>query len=221
MRSIFRSFIIISFCCLPLLASSQSGLPGPKTILILGNSIVQHDPAPDIGWNGNWGMAASAADSDFVHRLIGHIREKDASVAVHYYNIADYEHNYTDYSLSLFDTLKGPDILIVKLSENVDDYNSLQYNFISHYKQLIDYLSTPKTTRIIVDGFWKKNHVNHLLSNYAAYYHCPFVSITGLSDDSTNTALHVFNNPGVAIHPSDKGMRLIADAVWAVLSTFL
>jgi hypothetical protein len=42
----------------------------PKKVLILGNSITWHPPGPDINWFGNWGMAASAADRDFLSLLI-------------------------------------------------------------------------------------------------------------------------------------------------------
>ena len=33
-----------------------------ERVLFLGNSITLHAPAPNIGWTGNWGMAATRAN---------------------------------------------------------------------------------------------------------------------------------------------------------------
>ena len=44
-------------------------------ILFLGNSITRHGPKEAIGWNGNWGMAASSLDKDYVHILLRSLAE--------------------------------------------------------------------------------------------------------------------------------------------------
>ena len=36
-------------------------------VLVVGNSIVKHSPASYLGWYGDWGMAATSPDKDFLH----------------------------------------------------------------------------------------------------------------------------------------------------------
>ena len=45
-------------------------------ILFWGASTTKHPPAEDIGWSGNWGMAASAEENDYVHKLVSYLEEK-------------------------------------------------------------------------------------------------------------------------------------------------
>jgi len=201
-----------------LAVSSQPGNPGVskiKTIVILGNSIVWHPPAPEIGWYGDWGMAASAKDSDFVHLLIRDVHRVDSSVEVKFKNIADFERGFDTYPLSKLDSLRNPDMLILKISENVNDQEALDKDFVSYYSKLVEYIAPGnQSVKVIVDGFWVKENVNRLIKEYALNNNFHFVSITGLLNDSTNTASGKFEHKGVAAHPSDKGMREIEEKIW-------
>ena len=70
-------------------------------ILFLGNSITLHGPAPEIGWTGNWGMAASARDKDYVHQLLDRIsKAAGGTPKVMIRNIADFERRLTDFNIS-------------------------------------------------------------------------------------------------------------------------
>lgn len=186
-----------------------------KTVVILGNSLVLTKPGPEDGWYGDWGMAASARDSDFVHLLIRDIHQKDPSVVFKFLNIADFERGYISYKLSILDSLRNPDMLIMKIAENVNDKKAQEDNFILYYGKLVKYLAPKdRSVKVIVDGFWSNENVNRLIKDYALRNNYPFVTTTSLSQDPTNTAKGKFTHGGIASHPSDKGMRMIEQRIW-------
>ena len=53
-------------------------------ILFWGSSSTKHPPAPGIGWTGNWGMAASSEDKDYVHRFLYYLKEAYPNASVDY-----------------------------------------------------------------------------------------------------------------------------------------
>lgn len=192
-----------------------------KTVLILGNSIVRHPPNLSIGWNYNWGMAASSLDSDFVHLLIKEIHNKNKDVKVAYENIAAFENNYNNFLFSELDTfaLLKPDMIIMRLSENVSD--SSGKSFIKKYEDLINYIDREKkAVRIITDGFWEKNNVNEMIYHYALDNNYLFVCITTVGVKKENRALGQFAHSGVAIHPGNKGMKEIKIKIWNAIKPY-
>jgi hypothetical protein len=192
-----------------------------KTVVVLGNSIVLHSPSPEIGWYGDWGMAASVIDSDFVHLLIRDIHEKDTSVVIKFLNIADFERGFDSYNMSILDSLRNPGMLIMKISENVNDKKALQDNFISYYDKLVKYIAPEdQSVKVIVDGFWVNRNVNKLIEEYAIKNNLLFVTTTSLSKDYINTAKGKFNHDGVAAHPSDEGMRKIEQRIWNCIKDY-
>jgi len=186
-----------------------------KSVFIFGNSIVDHGDAPTIGWHGRRGMAASTLDSDFVHLLMAEIKRKDSSVKVGYANMGPFELTYTDYNWERLDTFPKPDMLILRFGENVDDSTVDNGQLTGRYDKLIQRIDPDKkATVVIVSSFWKRPNNNRVMRDYAAKHHYLFVRNDDLWADSTNAAYGLFKDPGVAMHPSDKGMRMIKERIW-------
>lgn len=53
---------------------------GTKRVLFFGNSITRHGPKESIGWSGDWGMAASCREKDYVHLVISELDKKYGTV---------------------------------------------------------------------------------------------------------------------------------------------
>ena len=53
---------------------------GVKKVMFFGNSITRHEPNASLGWYGDWGMAASSKEKDFVHLVVKALDEKYGKV---------------------------------------------------------------------------------------------------------------------------------------------
>ena len=60
-------------------------------ILFLGNSITLHGPKADIGWTGDWGMAASEPEKDYVHQTVRMLRAENPGLSWRIGQLADWE----------------------------------------------------------------------------------------------------------------------------------
>lgn len=191
-----------------------------SSITLFGNSIVAHDPAPAIGWEGNWGMAASCRDSDFVHIIKAEIGRIGRSTEVTWGNLAAYEREWATYDLSQLDKYGKSDLIVIKISENIQYEQGMEARFLASYDRLIKQLSGPETIVVIAEGFWP-SPVNDMLRKYAASHNHPFVALADLfANDKSNAAIGFFENEGVANHPSDKGMRNIAARIMKVIDAY-
>lgn len=180
-------------------------------ILFIGNSITKHGPAPDLGWYGDWGMAATSEDKDYVHVLIGKLLQSNANIEYKVQNIASWEWDFT-FDLSTFIEIMdfNPNILVVRLGENVDVTYAKANNYQNSLEILIDYYKTDYSEVYITNCFWQNTYKDNVQKTVALVNNYNFVDIDSLSTDETNYAYLDFENSGVAYHPSDYGMQNIA-----------
>jgi hypothetical protein len=193
-----------------------------KNILILGNSIVRHGPLPEIGWVNNWGMAASAKDSDFVHLLIRSIKQKDSKATVMFENIASFERDFDSYNLDQAKEFRnfGPDLIVMRINENVNADKAISKGFLKYYDSLINYIDPNKRAiKVIVGGFWPNNAVTRMLNDYAYLKGYAFIDQSMLSD-STTKAIGQWKDPGIQEHPNNLGMLKIKESIWATISPY-
>ena len=191
----------------------------PKTkLLVFGNSITLHSEAPDIGWNGCWGMAASKPENDFVHRLISMLEPSLGPVSCCIAQGAEWERHYHD--PGTLEEMYGEardfnaDIVVIRIGENIPDDDMKEYPLEPYFEKMIDFLSPNKEALIVVtDMFWRNAGKNIAAYEAASNKKARFVSLSDLGDKDENMAVGLFEHSGVAHHPGDLGMLRIAERI--------
>jgi hypothetical protein len=212
---------VLFFCVLRVLDIDAQSYP--LKVAILGNSITGNGPNPAIGWTGDWGMAASAKDKDYVRLLEKDLKKISKDIELKELNIANFERDYQAYSPDnvFINGIRDfrPDILIIRLGDNVDE-RVLGLDFTEFHKALqnvVKQVANGRFMKVIVsNGFWSSAVRDAAFQQYAVKYGYRFANLYGL-DDKTNTAFGLFANFSVADHPSDKGMQGIKDRIWKEL----
>ena len=189
----------------------------PYRVLVLGNSITRHGPKEDIGWTGDWGMAASCAENDFVHRLYGMFKESGKDVymrirqgsswEVGFYK-EDYEYDFDE------DVAFGADLIVFRLGDNVK--LSIAHYFKEGLIKFINYLKGEKTKLVFTSCFYNSIERNGVLEEVAAMFNSPYADII-CRDKALYTAEGLFEHSGVAGHPGDRGMEMIATKIFELI----
>lgn len=200
----------------------------PTRLLFLGNSITLHGPSAKVSWTGNWGMAASAADKDYVHVLSQAIADQTGSApTILVENIAAFEREY-----STFDAGKAlrqhldfkADVLVLAIGENVAALTTAaaQSEFRARLQVLLTTFKEASQPRLLVRScFWPDPVKDGILKDVCAELGGTYVDIGALAKDERHFARseRSFAHAGVANHPGDQGMQAIADALFKALTT--
>ncbi len=227
---------LTAFCALFFVVAPLSGDEAPQIptisrlpavkILFLGNSITLHSPAPDIGWIGNWGMAASTQQHDYVHLLTADIAKATGSEPTTMVtNIADFERGYESFDIAkqLKCELKfSADIVVVAIGENTSEpqTDEAKAKFAAAFGNLLKQLKGHGAPQIYVrSSFWPNPTKDEIMQQAADDAKVAFVSLAALELDKSHqaSAERKIDHAGVAGHPGDKGMRAIADAIFGAI----
>lgn len=191
----------------------------PLKILVVGNSITIHGPNTEIGWLGDWGMAASSIENDYVHKLFEKLKQDSKDVYMRIRQCAFWERNYIyDNVLSNYDYERdfNADIVIFRLGENINEkdiplFKEALEKFINHI--------CPNGKVLFTTCFWERTRLDNDILEFAnsrgeSCINCCF------SKDDKNMALGQFEHSGVAMHPNDNGMEAIAQAIFNGLKPY-
>jgi hypothetical protein len=195
-----------------------------KRVMFVGNSITKHGPSKKVDWTGNWGMAASCEEKDYVHIVLAGLTEKGKIPPVSLIkNAAAFERGYKTFDVDkgLKDVFEfGADLVIIALGENVKGFKSEEDAafFKNCLKTALLRIKERSNPRIVIRScFWASKAKDDILKEIADEVGGRFVDISALDKDELNFARSErdYTHKGVAGHPGDKGMQAIADAILA------
>lgn len=191
-----------------------------KRMFIIGNSIMSHGPAPDLGWYNFNGMAASAPEKDFVHLLTGQLQALYPSLTVKLQSGGNFETKFgtSGYSIDEFNQPLQefkPDLIIIRIGENMDDSQVANRNLEGNLRQLLDRLTSySQPVRIVcTTSVWYKPNADDVIRKVTAEKGHTLVDLNYIVWQKQCFASQ-YQNPGVAAHPNDMGMKLISDMIW-------
>ena len=188
-----------------------------KRVLFVGNSITRHAPSAEIGWHGDWGMAASVREKDYVHIIIKEVQKTDPDAAFCICQAADWEREYNSGNAHLqFENARnfGADVIIMRIIENCPRNDFDNEDFYREYIRFIDYLNPKRTDNIILTtGFWHYEVRDAQVRKVARDKGYKLVELGDLGELDEMKAIGLFEHEGVANHPGDKGMETIAKRI--------
>ena len=187
---------------------------GHPRVLILGNSITRHGPRPEIGWTNDFGMAASSIDRDFAHVLAAKVKAEFPAASFALSNVAGTFERQFQKGLDLdgnFGWMHDwqPDAVVFFFGANCPKTYDVQPDgaFGRALTSLRNYLANGGKTRFLVcEGFYDRPVLDAEKRAMAEKYGDTVVPMGDIRarDDVR----------GRYNHPSDNGMRLIAERIW-------
>lgn len=191
---------------------------GRLKVLFFGNSITRHEPNAEIGWSGDWGMAATSKEKDFVHLIISELDKKYGKVDYCIAQGAAWEQNYQDSDRVLREHYSAvadfnADIIVIRIGENITAAKHIELNCKPYFAKAVDFLVSKNAKKVVItDLFWYSVY-NDVLKEVCEEKHHTFCHLTDLENDERTMALGLFEHKGVASHPGDFGMQCIADRI--------
>lgn len=204
--------------------SKAQAAPNPTQlteIAFLGNSLTLHAPLESIGWNGNFGMAASTLSSDYTHVLLEYLKIQTTNAYIrNTYPFEVAENSAPDLINSINNVKFNKNtFIIIQLGDNVKNDPQSIANFKNSLSELINHLSTKTKNIFCISTWWKKNAVDAVIQEICTRNHSPYIFIGDIMSYPGNPDRKkiTYPHPGVNSHPQDWEMKQIAKRVFNVM----
>lgn len=212
-------FIILGVLCF-----GPSDAAPIRQIVLIGNSITLHSPEPDIGWTGNWGMAASRAHKDYVHDLARIIKEHQLDpVRLVVLNLSAIEKGSSHGEIHQLDNLSGGQgsYAIVFLGDNVTDDKDAIESFAGRYGALLASLQQRGFKHLFcVSTWWTNPAKNYAIKSVCTQHYGQYIPLDDIAKKPENHAYSErhFKLAGVGNHPGNLGMQKIAQRIYSYIA---
>lgn len=221
--NLVRSLMLL--CLMSLAGSARSGVcgEGVRCVWAFGNSITKHGPAPKLDWTGDWGMAATSADLDYVNQLAELLAgsERRQKWSGHRENVAQLEESPNTFRLPTYLSrfAKQADIVVLELGDNFSPKKFGIEEFAAAYLDLAKAVKPENGTLVCVSTWWASANKNLAILKSCNAAGGMYVDVSDLNKVPVNLAgnQRKLKDAGVAAHPSDLGMRAIAERIYYVL----
>lgn len=203
----------------------------PIKAKIVGNSILSHGEAPQIGWYWNRGMAASADNKDFYSLTKTRMLQANPANTLDKGDLMGFETSYTTFNFANFrGQFTGYNLAILRFGENLDDSQLTANNFAGKLGEMISNIRqvNPTMKIILSTSFWAKPTYDTIVRNLAQSFNTAqspvkVMDISYMVYDPQYAAYSQENVAGaidaVKAHPGDTGMQGISDRLYDTMSS--
>ena len=192
-------------------------------VLCIGNSITIHEKCRY--WWDKRGMCATTRENDYIHQLLELLGSK-MNIVIKAVNFSIWEMMANDRAevmpLIRRHLTTGFDLVATQLGENVKDQTTFEDDFL----ELLEYIrkKSYKAKILIIGNIWENKELEEKKKNVAEKAGVIYISLQelwateyqagmGISVQGDDGCWKTVEHQGVAKHPGDKAMRIIAERI--------
>jgi len=189
-------------------------------VLFMGDSITCHQPSEKLKWTLTCGMAASAPENDYVHKLCSKLEAELKGRKVEKTILANGGGVVKNYSGRIKEYRDfQPDLVVIQFGENEKNGKDA---FVAEYSALLkDVKSLSPAPQIVCVGIWNPANggtyagaiaeMESAVAKMAADNGAAYAPVSSWARNSE--CFGYGENPGVKWHPNDKGMEGYAESI--------